>query len=430
LAKSATIEKRSRQEAIELMKTLVWILTLFWVGQVFAQPVLSDPHADVNNDGFMNAADILGVMDSWKTGRGPWIEIDRVPFVGEFDDLSGQVGNVDFLDFRVAVYLREAGNWWTKPYEATRTVGIVQPGVWFADVTTGGTDEFATDYAVFVIPSSSTPPLCAPCEGDLPAIPDAMAMDRISRPEKSTLRFAGYPWVVKEREVRVGPGPNYFSTVKESVRVDGQSGDLRLSIEKQEDGYWSCAEVYSRKSWGYGTYVFRTEGRLDLLDRNVVFGMFTWDPTAPEAAHRELDFEFTRWSYARGDPNDPDPGNAQFVVHYCNDCGTDCNLYDRKRYELDQSSGGETMTHFLVWSPQQVVYRSYLGDRFETDPAELPETTMEWTSNTHVPAEGRENIRFNLWLNNGFAPSDGNEVEVTISGFKWQEGDIFAAKER
>jgi hypothetical protein len=41
--------------------------------------------------------------------------------------------------------------------------------------------------------------------------------------------------------------------------------------------------------------VFTIDSRVDLLDRNIVLGLFTWDTYAPQYNYREIDFEFSRW---------------------------------------------------------------------------------------------------------------------------------------
>ncbi|HAC09518.1 MAG TPA: hypothetical protein DCG14_07675, partial [Phycisphaerales bacterium] len=65
---------------------------------------------------------------------------------------------------------------------------------------------------------------------------------------------------------------------------------------------------------GYGTYRFKTRGRVDLLDPNTVFGLFIWEyPQCFEGSDEwwnpasEFDIEFSRWGQ---------PGNdfAQFVA--------------------------------------------------------------------------------------------------------------------
>ena len=56
-------------------------------------------------------------------------------------------------------------------------------------------------------------------------------------------------------------------------RVDG--GTLRLAINRARRG-WTCAEIQSRKSFGYGRYEFVVNSDLAQLDPWVVLGLFTY----------------------------------------------------------------------------------------------------------------------------------------------------------
>jgi len=58
---------------------------------------------------------------------------------------------------------------------------------------------------------------------------------------------------------------------------------------------------------GYGTYAFHIASPVDLLDPNVILGLFTWTDQ-PDFNHREIDFEAGRWA------NPSDYVNSQFVV--------------------------------------------------------------------------------------------------------------------
>ncbi len=120
----------------------------------------------------------------------------------------------------------------------------------------------------------------------------------------NTLSFSGYTWRIKSSETPVGPGPNYFSNSPENVWVD-EMGQLHLKITRK-NGQWFCAEVISEKTFGYGTYRFYLASRIDLLNENVVLGLFTWDDDSIYY-NREIDIEFSRWG-------DPTNDNAQFVV--------------------------------------------------------------------------------------------------------------------
>jgi hypothetical protein len=89
----------------------------------------------------------------------PTIRITHIPPYGSYSNLQGVVTGVDPAKYRVAVYIRVAGGWWTKPYWARPTTPIYANGAWICDVTTGGRDQYASDYAAYLIPSSYKPPL-------------------------------------------------------------------------------------------------------------------------------------------------------------------------------------------------------------------------------------------------------------------------------
>jgi hypothetical protein len=59
----------------------------------------------------------------------------------------------------VAVYIKVSGGWWTKPYFSTPITTINCDGTWTCVITTGGTDQLATDIAAFLIPLTYSPPL-------------------------------------------------------------------------------------------------------------------------------------------------------------------------------------------------------------------------------------------------------------------------------
>ena len=80
----------------------------------------------------------------------------------------------------------------------------------------------------------------------------------------------------------------------EDVWVDRESR-LHLKISKRNDR-WYAVEIISEKDFGYGEYSFYLSSRVDLLDKNVVLGLFTWDDnTFITDANSEIDIEFARW---------------------------------------------------------------------------------------------------------------------------------------
>jgi hypothetical protein len=213
-------------------------------------------------------------------------------------------------------------------------------------------------------------------------------------PEKKhgIIHFSGYDWVVKGDEGRVGPGPNYFSSEKRNVWVDDQ-GRLHLKIIS-ENGKWKCAEVLCKKPLGHGAYTFKVEGRLDQLDRNIVFGLFTWD-SDPAYAHREMDIEVSAWGKGAGT-------RLSFSVQ------------PSATIHIPWSQEGTHTAHALKWEPDTIRFASYHGHTKSLGPVEA-----EHFYPLSIPAGSDTRVHINLWLYNGKAPANGNEAEVIIKSFEF-----------
>lgn len=331
---------------------------------------------------------------------GGEIEFTYVPPFGSYDDLQGSVTGVDPDDYKVAVYINVSG-WWTKPSSAQPLTPINGDGSWICDVTTGGIDECATEIAAFLVPNGYSPP---PASGQQCLASELYQYPHAKAIRYDTISFSGYDWWIKRSCNPVGPGPNYF---EDNAWVDG-AGRLHLKID-QRDGRWYCSEVIADRSFGYGTYVFTVRGRVDLLDENIVLGLFTWEDCVPEHNYREIDVELSRW----GNPlND----NAQFVVQPWNVPG---NMY---RFDVDLSdSSDELTTHEFTWQPEGIRFRSYYGD-FSLSP--LPENLIAswYYMGDDVPPAGGENPRINFWLMEGHAPNNGQDAEIVIEKFQYLSG--------
>lgn len=229
--------------------------------------------------------------------------------------------------------------------------------------------------------------------------PGAAAFTAMSARKASlrSIRFSGYSWRVKNSAIsRVGPGPNYFSSRRANVWLDGL-GWLHLRAVKR-GGRWYCAEIFSTRSFGYGSYTFTLASRVDRLDRNAVLGLFTWDNAAPAYAYREIDIEFSRWS-ARG------ARNAQYVVQPWQHPG------NKHRFNLALS--GVYSTHSFNWSANRVLFSSSRG-RTPSPAGAL----QSWTySGADIPPAGAGHARINLWLVDGKPPSNGRSVEIVVKAF-------------
>jgi hypothetical protein len=90
-------------------------------------------------------------------GPHPAIEFSSVPNLGSFEDLAGRVSNVTFSDYRVAVYIKVGGSWWTKPTFVDPLSTIEEDGTWRTDITTGGSDEVATEIVAYLVPAGFDP---------------------------------------------------------------------------------------------------------------------------------------------------------------------------------------------------------------------------------------------------------------------------------
>ena len=87
------------------------------------------------------------------------IELTYVPPYGSLERLEGRVRCVVPSDFRVAVFIKVRGGWWTKPYWDEPLTRVDPNGSWQCDITTGGIGEQATEIAAFLVPSGYSPPL-------------------------------------------------------------------------------------------------------------------------------------------------------------------------------------------------------------------------------------------------------------------------------
>lgn len=90
----------------------------------------------------------------------PSITISAVPPYGVAGDARGSVAPcIDPADYRVAVYIRVGGGYWTKPYWSQPVTGVAADRSWCADISTGGIDELASEVLAFLIPAGYDPPL-------------------------------------------------------------------------------------------------------------------------------------------------------------------------------------------------------------------------------------------------------------------------------
>ncbi len=217
---------------------------------------------------------------------------------------------------------------------------------------------------------------------------------RVAPPSMFT--FSGYEWWKKQSVGRVGPGPCKFSTENVSLEKDGA---LRLSIASDK-GQWSCAEIISRKSFGYGTYRFYVRDT-SALDVNAILGLFTWDTAEAAKAHayREIDVEVGRWG-------DVTSNNCQFVVQPATSAD------HVTRFEAPAGPA----IHEFTWTPAEVSFRSITGYDANAESKVISQRVFT----DGIPPAGSENARINLWLLGGQSPLSGKRFDIIIDAFKFQ----------
>ena len=370
--------------------------------------------ADVKDDGKVGLGEAIDIPQEIGGVAGISVGFNYVPEYGSNGYLKGEVaGAADPDSYFVALYIKVGDNWWTKPYYNSPLTAVKQDGTWTCNITTGGYDRYASKIAAYLLPAGVEPPICATCY-ELPEIPEAVGFARAERgPETRRISFAGYEWRVKRTDFPCGPGPNYFSDRPEDVWANEEEFHLTIS---ERNGKWYCTEVILDASLGYGAYMFRRRGRVDIIDPIMVFALFTWDGGASYQSYREIDIEFARWG------NSDEYTNAQYVIQPCSQCpGCDDSC---TRFRADLTDQNNELTHYLVWQPGSVEFRTYYGEYIDILP---PASALahQWTfSGEHVPQPGNENVRFNFWLHNGQAPAGGQGSEVVITSFAWQKEQI------
>lgn len=216
------------------------------------------------------------------------------------------------------------------------------------------------------------------------------------KPFPANCNFSNVTWNVKEGGPR-GPGPNHWAGSKESVWCDDE-GRLHLRI-REINGTWHSAEIFTSDSPGHGTYRFKLSTAVETLDENVVAGLSTYQP-----GPNEIDIEFSRWS----DPNYTTVGS--YTV-WNGEIGTppEHSVFNTV---FDPNLSTRHSTHEFTWTPQRVDFRSWEGHSDSPD----QETLIQEASYTgeNVPETGDERLRINLWLNQGWAPTDGEPEELIV----------------
>ena len=218
-------------------------------------------------------------------------------------------------------------------------------------------------------------------------------------PKRRRIYWAGHIWEVSRGWS--GPGPNRFDDRNVSVDDDG---GLRLRVTQRE-GDWTCVGLSTTTKHHFGRYQWMVDGALDRLDKNVVLGLFTYPtPDVGPDTTNEIDIEIARWGRAELAP-----------LNY--------NVWPR--WDDLEATGrafpmtlfGTATTHRFDWNERYIDFGSYHGFRSD-DVYPIAEWSYQpWDYRSRIPQEPVP-VNINLWLFQGHAPSDGQDVEVTIRDFR------------
>ena len=237
------------------------------------------------------------------------------------------------------------------------------------------------------------------CKKEIITIPTPQTLSIAEKiyPINNSIKFSGYQWkVTHSPNKRSAPGNNYWRD--NAVWVD-EKGYLHLTLTKDsETDKWFCAEISSEKKFGNGAYQFWIEGRVDQLDKNVVFGLFNYSGID---YYDEIDIEFSRW----GDPKNQN-------LHY--------NVYPAENTtaaiwgsSLEFSLNEPYSIHRIIRANSSVKFESYYdfqGRKIHTQLYSSPNISKK-----DMP------IYINLWAFRSQPPSDQKNVELIIQKFVFTE---------
>ena len=163
-------------------------------------------------------------------------------------------------------------------------------------------------------------------------------------PARERIKWSGLDWYVRTTTEPEGPMNNIFGGLGNNVEVLSD-GALRLSVVSQ-NRTWYAAEVWTRKSLGYGTYTFHIRTALNQLHPDLTLGLFTYNETV-WYQHREMDIEFSAWGM------NTDNLNGQYVIQPYEKDG---NIF---MFPAADFSGPSTQQ--FTWLPDRVEFASWLG---------------------------------------------------------------------
>lgn len=155
------------------------------------------------------------------------------------------------------------------------------------------------------------------------------------------------------------------------------------------------------QSFGYGTYQWDVEGRIDTLDKNVVFGMFNYSGVD---GRDEMDIEYSKFGSSTAN-------NTNFTIYPAQ---TVTSFTDWRTTYSTSLTGTYTTQRFKRNSATSVYFQELGG--FKSD--DTNQITAATCSNpTNSISTLAMPVHMNLWLFQGTAPANNSQVEIIIHSF-------------
>ena len=322
----------------------------------------------------------------------PEIEFTRVP-PGGLD--SG--GRLQLLEGRVRgakpgqriVLFAKTDVWWVQPFLTKPFTTINQDATWRNSTHAG------TEFAALLVSSEFVPPVRTTALPPLSSTVLAVASVKggeFDEKKPKTIQFSGYSWEVRQVLSERGGTINNFDPA--NAWTDNR-GRLHLRITRGSAG-WKCAEVKMLHSPGYGTYRFAVR-EVTPLEPAAVLSMYTWDASADDANHREMDIEISRWG-------DLANKNAQFVIqpYY-----VPANVV---RFSLPSG----ILVYSIRWDPGRAEFSTT-----EMSGRGSVRTLAKYSFSSGVPTPGAESWYISLYVFGKSKSPLKNETEVVVERFEY-----------
>ena len=305
---------------------------------------------------------------SRQANTGPSIEFSKIPPAAQggrerVDTIAGRVRNAR-PGQQVVIYAH-SGTWWVQPWPDHALIPIQ------ADSTFSTETHLGFEYAALLVDPEYHPlptlDLVPTQGGPVTLVTIVKGTGTPQFAPTGSLKFSGYDWDVRTIASDKGGMNNLYDA--ENASTDS-SGALHLQIKKKS-GRWSCAEIFLKRSLGYGTYVV-TVRDISHLEPAAVFSMFTFDEFNAEQHYREMDIEISRWGDAWS------KNNAQYVVQPFYNPG---NLFAF-------AAPAGTLTYSMRWESGRATFKTFRGRT--TDPG-APFSEHEFSSG--IPSPGQTKLR-------------------------------------